>query len=78
VAATIVNTTLYFDASAREGMSKVKAIPFRSFAFGIALLKVFFPRINVRKFSFENQLRKMRLPKAEKLIFKSAQCLYGG
>lgn len=27
VAATIVNTTLYFDASARVGVSKVKAIP---------------------------------------------------
>lgn len=31
VAATIVNTTLYFDASARVGVSKVKAIPFRTF-----------------------------------------------
>lgn len=28
VAATIVNTTLYFDASARVGVSKVKTIPF--------------------------------------------------
>ncbi len=28
VATTIINTTLYFDASARVGVSKVKAIPF--------------------------------------------------
>jgi hypothetical protein len=50
VAATIINTTLYFDASARVGVSKVKTIPLRAFTSGIALLIVFFPGLNVAVF----------------------------
>lgn len=51
VAATIINTTLYFDASARVGVSKVKAIPLRTFTSGIALLIILFPSFNVAVFS---------------------------
>jgi hypothetical protein len=62
VAATIVNATLDFDASATVGMSKVKTIPFRTFAFGIALLVVLFPSINVAVFPDQFNGRKSGLP----------------
>jgi hypothetical protein len=77
VATTTERASLYFNEALGGQMSEVCPVALRPLAFCIALLKISFPRWHVTEFSDQWEARKMSLPKAEKLIFKSTHGLYG-